>query len=300
MESESIRCANSRTAKVLSANPTLQDLEAARPENAQRAPKGRETRDYWYKFAAASEVHSLDDISKAYAMAKSYAVDEIRRAKRMATRFREIEALERRGESIPQTYIPPASLQPGQQIFAFPQIPSSSSESTVAANNNKNDDIISTAYSLNAISLAQPSTTLAMAPSKTKKKESKTRLASIRVHTTLNHLHDDLRLRPREVPALSRLAFKLDLPLECLDDTDGDRARQATCETQETLAAFEAWCKEHDAGVVQRLGKKRVSAALSAIIRSWLERAVELEDEGAAELEETFLQAVQRRFEALL
>lgn len=226
--------------------------------------------------------------------------DEVQKARRMVTRFREIEDLERRGETIPQTYTPPPSLRPGQQIFVLP-----SSQPTVAATNNTstsqptvapNDDTItSTTSALNAFSLATPT----MAPPTTTKK--KNRLASIRVHTTLNRLRDDLTRRPQAhtPPSLSRLAFSLDLPLECLDDTAEDIARQATCETEETLAAFEAWCKAHEARVVKRLGARRVAAELAGLVSEWLDGILELEGRGVEVLGETFLQAVQRRFEGM-
>jgi hypothetical protein len=46
----------------LGACPSLQELEAARSYSRRKLPKGRETRDYWYKFLAATERHTEDEI----------------------------------------------------------------------------------------------------------------------------------------------------------------------------------------------------------------------------------------------
>ena len=47
----------------ISAQPSLQELEAARPDNGKNVQKGRETREYWHKFlAAATETYTTDQI----------------------------------------------------------------------------------------------------------------------------------------------------------------------------------------------------------------------------------------------
>ena len=96
----------------------MQELEAARPDSGKKPQNGRETRDYWIKFAAATERYTAEEIKVAYNMAPSTARNEIGRAKRIVARIREIELLERGGQTMRQTYFPPDLLSPGQQIYS--------------------------------------------------------------------------------------------------------------------------------------------------------------------------------------
>lgn len=105
----------------LSATPTLQELEAARPENGRyHSGKARETRDYWNKFLDAAGRHSSLSIQRAYGMGETRVREEISRARQIVSRMQEVEDLKRKGQSVPQTYTPPATLLPGQQIYTLP------------------------------------------------------------------------------------------------------------------------------------------------------------------------------------
>ena len=101
----------------LAARPSLQELEAARPDNGQKVQKGRETREYWYKFlAAATETYTTDQIRAVYGMASSTVRQEITRARRIVARLEEIEQVEQAGGTIPQTYQPAPLLQGSRSI----------------------------------------------------------------------------------------------------------------------------------------------------------------------------------------
>jgi hypothetical protein len=87
---------DSRPVPTIPANPTLQDLEAARPDHGKQLQKGRETKDYYFKFVAATKKHSAEQIGEVYNMAKSTMRQEINRAKRVVESLLDVEKIEAR------------------------------------------------------------------------------------------------------------------------------------------------------------------------------------------------------------
>lgn len=251
---------------IISAHPSLQELEAARPDNGKKLPKARETRDYWYKFVAATQTHTEDQIRAVYDMAKSVAHMEINRANRIVVRLREIEQIERNGESIPQTYKPAPTLLPGQQIYVSAAPPSRRSLIVVLKINRKAKNRIPTTTSL----------------------------LSVRMKTTLSRLRHESEEYPRYPPPLANLTARFEPPIECADQTDRERQCFATCESDDTLTGYQTWCETLGAEITRQNPAKRISSCLVQIIRRWREDVLEAEEAGADELEETFLQAVMR------
>lgn len=264
----------------IGAQPSLQELEAARPDNGKNVQKGRETREYWHKFLAATERHTEDEIRAVYGMASSTVHQEINRAKRIVARLREVERVETNGGSIPQTYTPPSLLLPGQQIYSnVPAPPRRPSLIVILKINWAN-------YSANmrTQSTATPST-----PAPTT-----TTLLSVRMKTTLSRLRNDLSQYPRYPPTLTSLTSHFEPAVEFLDETELDRQRFATCETDVTLAGYQAWCEAKGTDITRENSAMRVSKCLVQIIRRFQDEVMEVE-----QLEETFFQAVMRRLEDL-
>jgi hypothetical protein len=273
---------NSWTVPTLSANPSLQELEAARPDNGRQLQKGRETRDYWFKFVAATKTHSEEQIRDAYNMANSTVHQEINRAKRIVSSLTAVEEIERSGGSVEQTYIPPPVLAPGQKIYTI--LPRSSLMVVLKLDRN----------------VVKPSTSpQKKRPRTAPKSNNSPSLLSTRMKTTLSRLRYELDEDPTYPPTLAILARRFQLPIEHPDATERERAAFASCETSETLAAYAAWCDTTGAEISRRNGSARIGKCLSHVIRSWREEVREAEEAGAAVLEETFLQVVMRRLEDL-
>jgi hypothetical protein len=270
----------------LSSRPSLQELEAARPDNGKKLQKGRETRDYWYKFLAATERHSEDKIREVYDMASSTAHLEISRAKRTVARLREIEQAERNGESTPQTYTLAPLLLPGQQVY------------TIASPPPRRPSLI-VVLKISPDTMAKVATSARYPGTKRSARPPATNLLSIRTKTTLSRLRHDLEAYPRYPPPLATLSSKLEPPIECLDETELDRQRFATCETPDTLASYQAWRETKGADITRQNGAERLSQCLTHVIRKWRDAVLEAEEAGVEELGETFLQAVMRRLEDL-
>jgi hypothetical protein len=273
---------NSWTVPTLSANPSLQELEAARPDNGRQLQKGRETRDYWFKFVAATKTHSEEQIRDAYNMANSTVHQEINRAKRIVSSLTAVEEIERSGGSVEQTYIPPPVLAPGQKIYTI--LPRSSLMVVLKLDRN----------------VVKPSTSpQKKRPRTAPKSNNSPSLLSTRMKTTLSRLRYELDEDPTYPPTHAILARRFQLPIEHPDATERERAAFASCETSETLAAYAAWCDTTGAEISRRNGSARIGKCLSHVIRSWREEVREAEEAGAAVLEETFLQVVMRRLEDL-
>jgi hypothetical protein len=264
----------------LSANPSLQELEAARPDNGRQLQKGRETRDYWFKFVAATKTHSEEQIRDAYNMANSTVHQEINRAKRIVSSLMQVEEIERSGGSVEQTYIPPPLLAPGQKIYTILPRPSlmvvlKLNRGAVKSNTSPNKRVRRAAPKPNN------------SPS----------LLSTRMKTTLSRLRYELDEDSTYPPTLAALARRFQLPIEHPDATERERAAFASCETSETLASYAAWCETTGAEISRQNSAARISKCLSHIIRLWREEVREAEDAGLEELEETFLEVVMRRLE---
>ena len=273
----------------MSAQPSLQELEAARPDNGKKLQKGRETKDYWYKFLAVTQTHSEDEIREVYDMAISTVRQEISRAKRIVSRLREIEQVEREGESILQTYYPAPLLLPGQQVYShFPAAPLRRSSSSLMVILN----ISTGGNAADGASARHPGTS-------SSNRSLATNLLSVRMKTTLSRLRHDLEQYSHYPTTLASLAGRFEPPIDCIDETELDRQRFATCEKNETLAAYQVWCEEKGADITRQNGAMRVSRCLTNIIRKWRDEVMEAEEAGEVRLEETFLQAVMRRLENL-
>jgi hypothetical protein len=277
----------------LSANPSLQELEAARPDNGRQLQKGRETRDYWFKFVAATKTHSEEQIRDAYNMANSTVHQEINRAKRIVSSLMQVEDIERTGGSVEQTYIPPPLLAPGQKIYTTLRRPSlmvvlKLNRGTVKTNISPNKRIRRAAPK-SSNSPKKKSSSAAPQPS----------LLSTRMKTTLSRLRYELDEDPTYPPTLAILARRFQPPIEHPDATERERAAFASCETSETLAAYAAWCETTGAEISRRNSSARIGKCLSHVIRWWREEVREAEEAGAAVLGETFLQVVMRRLEDL-
>ncbi|GAB7332842.1 hypothetical protein MBLNU13_g04563t1 [Cladosporium sp. NU13] len=264
----------------LSARPSLQELEAARPDNGKNLQKGRETREYWHKFlAAATETYTTDHIRAVYGMASSTVQQEITRAKRIVARLGEIEQVESSGGSIPQTYHPAPLLLPGSQIY-----------SSVSAPLRRQSLVV--VLKVNISNMRNPSTTPSTrAPTPP--------LLSVRMKIVLSRLRHELEEYPRYPPTLASLASRFEPAIECLDETELDRQRFATCETAASLAGYQAWCEGKGVGITRQNSATRVSKCLVQIIRRWRDEVMEAENAGVGELEETFLHIVMRRLEDL-
>lgn len=259
----------------LPATPTLQQLEAARPENGQSRGQALETRDYWFKFASAIEHRfSKEQVMRVYKMGPSVATEEYKKADRAVKAFRKIEELERKGLPVPITYIPPHTLQPGQKIYTLP-----ASVALIRYTNSSGRGQNTAAKTLSSTS-----------PSKPKKPS----LISPRLKRTLYLTHDKLQLKPASLPALTTLANTLDPPIPIQDMSESETLSFATCETPSTLETYRTWCAEHEIALLQRYGAVRVAGCLCWIIRAWLDGVVELEERREVGLEETFLQAIVR------
>lgn len=261
----------------MSANPSLAELEAARPDNGKKLQKGRETKDYWYKFLAATQRYTEEQIRVTYDMAPSTAHQEINRAKRIVARLREIEHVERAGGSIQQTYKPPPLLRPGQQIYTYVAPPTRPSLVIVLK--------ITRSRKTNNFARMRVMSTKSLS------------LLSFRMKSTLSRLRHELDEHSRSPPSLASLAGRFEPLIECVDMTERERQAFATCETGETLAAYQAWCETVGAKIVRKNDPVRISSCLSHVIRHWRDEIMEAEDAGVRELEETFLQVVMRRLE---
>ena len=263
----------------LGARPSLQELEAARSYSETKLPKGREARDYWYKFLAATERHTEDEIRAVYCMADTTVRQEISRARRIIARLQEIEQVESSVGSIPQTYQPAPLLLPGQQVYPNISAPLRRPSLVVV-------------LKVDLASMRIPSTTPpTRAPT--------TPLLSVRMKTTLSRLRHEFEKYPRYPPTLASLTSRFEPAIECLDETELDRQRFATCETADTLTGYQAWCENKGADITRQNSAMRVSKCLVQIIRKWRDNVMEAEEAGVGELEETFLQAVMRRLEDL-
>lgn len=244
--------------------------------------KGRETREYWHKFLAATERHTEDEIRAVYGMASSTVHQEINRAKRIVARLQEVEQIERSGGSIPQTYQPPHLLLPGQQVYSNIPTPLRRASLIVVLKVNL--------ANMRTQSTATPSTPAA---------PTTTALLSVRMKATLSRLRNDLSQYPRYPPTLASLTSHFEFAIEFLDETELDRQRFATCETATTLAGYQAWCEAKGADITRQNSAMRVSKCLVQIIRKFQDDVMEAEEAGAEQFEETFLQAVMRRLEDL-
>ena len=248
--------------------------------------KGRETREYWHKFLAATERYSEDEIRAVYGMASSTVHQEINRAKRIVARLLEVEQVESSGGTIPQTYTPAPLLLPGQQVYSnFPTPLRRPSSLIVILKINWAN------YSANK--RTQPTTPSTPAARTT------TTLLSVRMKTTLSRLRNYISQYPRYPPTLASLTNHFEPAIEFLDETELDRQRFATCETNDTLAGYQAWCEAEGADITRQNSAMRVSKCLVQIIRKFQDEVMEAEEAGAEQLEETFLQAVMRRLEDL-
>ncbi|KAM0717687.1 hypothetical protein Q7P37_007539 [Cladosporium fusiforme] len=256
----------------LPANPTLQELEAARPEGGHQArKKAVETRDYWFKFYDALQTrYTQRDLMTVYHLAQSVAYDEMKKAERIVKRSREVEILERDGTPIPQVYTPPKQLQAGQKIY----VPPFASASFSATRSKKRT----------AAAQKDKANTENSNPTPTRQTR-RTPLISTRVKQALYRTHDRLRLRLRLSPPkplnLSALANALDLPIDIPTATAEEHAALATCETESSLAAYRAWCTINELLLVKQYGRARVAECLCLLIRAWLDDVARLEDLGA-------------------
>jgi hypothetical protein len=124
-------------------------------------------------------------------------------------------------------------------------------------------------------------------------------LLSVRTKTTLSRLRHHLETHPRHPPPLASLASRFEPAIECLDESELERQRFATCETEATLAGYRAWCEARGGDITGGNSAARVSRCLVRIICRWRGEVVEAEEDGVGELRETFLQAVMRRLEDL-
>lgn len=285
----------------MSAKPTLQELEAARPDSGKKPQNGRETRDYWHKFLAATKTYTAEEIKIAYDMAPSTTRNEIARAKRIVARIKEIELLESEGQTIQQTYFPPHLLAPGQPIYS--NIRASTRPSLVVAlrlrpnpeteQRNKIQTKTNDPASSNRLPSTSNSSTTPPPP------PTPTILLSYRMKTVIARLQYDFIKYPDLLPPLSTLATRFQLPIEYPHATKQEREAVASCETEETLAEYAAWCDTEGAEIVSHNDVVRVTSCLSHIVRRWYDDVLQAEVEGIEELWETFLQVLMRRLEDL-
>ena len=112
---------------------------------------------------------------------------------------------------------------------------------------------------------------------------------------TLSRFIHVLEEHPYHQPPLASLASRFEPAIECLDETELDRARFATCETPATLAAYQAWYEATGADITRNNSAERVSACLVWSVRKWRDEVMEAEEDGVEELGETFLEVVMRR-----
>jgi len=275
----------------LGAHPSLEELEAARPDNGKKPQKCRETREYWRKFLAATERHTEDEIRAVYDMASSTMHQEVNRAKRIVARIEEIEQMETNGESIPQTYDPAPLLLPGQQVHSNTPTPPRRPSLIVVLKVKAN-------LPNNTSKRKRNPRPMPMSPTRAPTTKT-TSLLSVRMKTLLTRLRQDLESNPRHPPPLASLTSRFEPAITHLDETALERQNFATCETAATLAGYAAWCEAKGADITRENSAARVSACLVQIIRKWREEVTEAEEAGKGELGETFLQAVMRRLEDL-
>lgn len=213
-------------------------------------------------------------------MASSTIRQEILRAKRIVACLEEIEQVESSGGSIPQTYQPALLLLSAQRVYSDISAPLRRPSLIV---------VLKVNWAKYPASMRVPSTTPApTAP-----------LLSVRMKTTLSRLSHELEQYLRYPQTLASLASKFEPAIECLDQTELDRQRFATCETAATLAGYQAWCETKGADITRQNSAMRISKCLVQIIRKWRDEVMEAEEAGVKELEETFLQVVMRRLEDL-
>jgi hypothetical protein len=271
---------DSRPVPTIPANPTLQDLEAARPDHGKQLQKGRETKDYYFKFVAATKKHSAEQIGEVYNMAKSTMRQEINRAKRVVESLLDVEKIERSGQIVEQQYVPPPLLQPGQKIYTNlrPRL------IVVLKLNRKQSPKKRLGRPKKSLETSSPST-------------ASRSLLSTRIKTTLSRLRNELDEDPTFPSNLAILARRFALPIDHPDATAAELASFASCETSETLAGYAAWCDNKGAEISRQNSAARISKCLSQIICLWRDEVREAEEAGAGELPETFLEVVMRRLE---
>jgi hypothetical protein len=246
--------------------------------------------------------------------------DELKRAKRIVTRMDEIDEIEAKGETIPQTYIPSPPLQPGQQIYAFvpeistvlPKTPSRAKAKVKAKpmTTDKSPAATTPATTLQATTLK--ATTLkgittkgtTVKPTTLKKPtplDTPTRKPILSPHMkqTLSFLRNQLLTNPSDLPSLDTLATRFDHPLFCADQTLQERAKFESCETGLTIENWEAWCDATGDAIVEQHGKTRVATSLALCIRLWQEQVWCEEEAGADFPSESFLTYTVGRLEDL-
>lgn len=285
------------TVPTLSANPSLKELEAARPDNAKKPQNGRETRDYWMKFLAATKTHTEDQIRIAYDMAPSTTRQEIARAKRIVARINEIELIESKGGSVRRTYFPPDLLLPGQQIYKY--VPTSIGPSLVVVLKTQSKSKTQTEQSSKANDPIRLNSVQSPTNSPEITTPTQTPLLSVRMRSTIFKIQNNIDRYPDLLHHLGTFASRFEPPIKYPHATERERQAVATCETQKTLADYANWCKTKAAEIFERNSTARVENCLSHIIRKWYDEVLEAEDAGVEELGETFLQVLMRRLEDL-
>lgn len=269
-----------KPAPVLSSHPSPEEIEAARPENGKSLQKGRETRDYWYKFLVAVESHGVEVMRSAYNMGVCTFRDEVQKARRITRRLDEIAEIEAKGEIIPQTFFPSPPVQPGQQLY----VP----DPTAKANSKK-----ATPKSKSKTTATQKTKTA------TPTRKPPTTLFSPHMKRTLSFLRNQLLANPSALPPLPTLASRFSHPLLCADQTYLEREAFSSCETAFSIANWLSWCEITGNAVVEAHGKERVAVCLGHCIRFWQEQVWYEEQAGKGFLGESFLTYVMGRLEDL-
>lgn len=279
----------------MSANPSLKELEAARPDNAKKPQNGRETRDYWIKFLAATKTHTEDQIRITYDMAPSTTRQEIARAKRIVARIKEIELIESKGGVVRRTYTPPDLLLPGQQIYKY--VPKSIGPSLVVVLKSKSMTQTEQSSKANDPSRLNSPRSATESPEPTASTQKP--LLSFRMRSTIFKIQNNLDRYPDLLHHLATFASRFERPIKYPHATERERQAVATCETGQTLAEYAEWVKTNGAEILRSNDTARVVSCLSHVIRKWYDDILEAEDAGVEELGETFLQVLMRRLEDL-
>lgn len=241
----------------------------------------------------------MEQLCAVYDMAASTMKNDIMRAKRIVQRLKDVEALEKNGQRIPQSYVLAPLLRPGQQISRPmpPPTPSLNDVLNISQDGQANGETNEQTNGAPKRESITPANSTASGSPRTPNTPSPTTLLSARMKTTLARLHADLHAYPDQLPPLATLATRFKAPIECLGATKSERRAFASCETEDTIAAYISWCAKVGDDIVDEHGSRRVASCLSHIIRLWRDEVLEAEEAGDEELAETFLEVVMRRLE---
>jgi len=264
--------------------PSPEELEAARPDNGKKLQKGREVKEYWYKFLAALDRHGPEAVRSAYEMRPCTFRDEVARARRITRRLDEVVEIEAKGEIVPQIFFPSPPLQSGHQIYASQITPRSKAKiNEKDTPKTKGDTLATTPVPSIETPTRKPSTIL----------------LSPHMKMTLSFLRNQLLAHPERLPSLDSIAARFEHPLLCDDQTYQEREKFESCETRYTIEKWWAWCDEKGDAIVERNGNVRIATYLVHCIRLWQEQVWHEEQASAEALGESFLTYTMGRLENL-